>query len=71
MVCFVFLKYLDPFADCFVAFHCFLSVVNFLVNLSIFINCHFLDHSFFIYGIPFVNPFRFNRYDILMDYLSF
>ena len=71
MVCFVFLEYLDPFVYCFVAFHRFLSVVNFLVNLSIFINCHFLDQSFFIYGILFVNPFRFNRYDILMDYLSF
>ena len=71
MVCFVFLKYLDPFAYCFVAFHCVLSVVNFLVNLSIMINCHFLDQSFFIYGILFVNPFRFHRYDILMDYLSF
>ena len=63
MVCFVFLKYLDPFAYCFVAFHCFLFVVNFLVNLSIFTNCRFLDQSFFVYGILFVNPFRFNRYD--------
>lgn len=71
MVYFVFLKYLDPFAYYFIAFHYFLSVINFLINLFIFTIYYFLNQNFFIYGILFINPFKFNKYNILIDYLSF
>lgn len=63
-------QYLDPPVYCFVFF---IVAYLLLISLSTYLvrNCQCIDWSFFMYGIHFVNPFRFNRYNILMDYLSF